>query len=326
MKIQLGWKGVTAIVGLAIAAILLGWGFYNQYKSANNYKQLLSIKNKELMTANLKIGRAATKLVEQKLLHESTVKTLNKEWQKEIQERKALLSQYSELKAELVAEKKKVKVVTKVVYRDKVKEIKIDLPPDRIFVRNGDSYKQITSIPWQYSDFRIDISGDALKKELSYRLHQIFRARLIETELPSGGYNHYAEIYEVDPKGKKVGKLKITKYEVLKKRIRDKRFFWWAPKVDLNVSLGLNLSPEFTWGIAAGFSPSGYGRTKNDLMLRFVKFNLGINRENGYVSVTPITYNIGDPLPLVSNIWIGPEVGLDFERNVFAGINLGVVF
>jgi len=224
-------------------------------------------------------------------------------------------------------EKKKKKTITRIVYQDK----EIDLPTGKLFVKLEDgTYKKITSLTYSYKDFRIAINGDAVKKEISYKLNQRFKAVLVESKIPGGAFNHYASLYELDDKGKVVSKLTLTNFTVIKSPELPPRFMWWNPKLDLMFGGGITHRLGGVWLADIGLSFMSYGRTTNDIYWKFPRIGVGLTSgsDSGLsITLSPVQYNIGHQLPLISNLWISPFGGWDFvNQSGLVGLGISVVF
>jgi hypothetical protein len=311
------------VLVFAIGAV----AFY-QWRSVQSTKELLKLKNEQLQQANLELGRAKTTIVEQKDLHRSIVSGLEEEIKKEIKERNALITQYSELEGLYQAEQKKRRIITRILTNERNTNRIVDLPKGKIFLREEDgTYTQVESMAWSYKDFRITITGDAVKQTLSYKLHQKFKGKFVETKLPTGGSNHYAKFYELDDKDKVVGELKLSRFDVFKVNTLQPKMFRWNPKLDLAV--GGSLDTSLKGGVVAdvGVSFMSYGITNNDIKWRFLRFGIGLRNKNLSLSFSPFQYNIAQHLPLVSNIYLSPILGYDFGNLIphFGG-QLSVVF
>jgi hypothetical protein len=289
------------LVILALGAVLI-W----QWNSKRNLEDLMNQRTSELQKANLELGRANTKIGDANLL----ISKLSSQVQEEIEARNALLVILADLQASYEVEKKKVKTITKILYKDRL----IDLPAGRMFVRLDDgTYQEVKSITYSYKDFRIQIEGDAIQGTLSYKLNQRFRALFAETHGPGGVINHYAELFELDDKGKDVGKMKLEKFDVVRSDILPTKMMWWNPKLDLGVGFGSNSHLDFAWVTDIGISLSAYGRTPNDIDWRFFRFGAGMSGSYGFsLSFAPVQYRIAKFLPLVSNIWLNLYGGYDF--------------
>lgn len=303
------------LVCIAIACV----AFY-YWNNNRNLQALLETRNSELMQANLEIGRANTKIADANAL----VSKLSDQIKDEIKQRKAILTLYAELETRYEAEKKKVKTITKILYKDNY----VDLPKGKLYFRAEDgTYEEVKSIRYSYKDFRIDIEGDAIEKTISYKLHQRFRATFVESQLPGGGKNHYAELYEMDDESKDVGKMKLDRFDVYRSEDLPAKIWWWNPKLDLMIGGGISHIANFIWVVDLGLSISGYGTTSDDLKWRFFRIGTGFTAEGFSLTFSPAQYNIAKNLPLLSNVWVSPYVGRDFGQSVWHfGTGISVVF
>jgi hypothetical protein len=319
-------RRVSKIWQVILVAAVLGLGVLSLsfYKKNSDLQKLATARNTELMKANLDLGRAHTKIGDANAL----VSKLGKRIRQEIKAREAAVASYGELQLKYEAEKKKVKTLTKIVYKDRTTEKVVDLPKKKLFMRQDDgTYKEITSLLYSYKDFRIVIEGDAVKQTLSYKLTQRFRGQLVETHLPTGGKNHYATFYELDEKGKDIGKLKLEKFEVIRSEDLPRKMMWWNPKLDLAVGGGVTHKLDGIWLADVAFSLSAYGRTSDDLLWRFFRVGAGLTNNGFSLTFSPVQFNLGKHLPLISNIWLTPYGGYDFGSGAGqTGLMVGVVF
>lgn len=309
------------VLFIACAGLTVMW--VNSRSEVSGLRGILEQRVTELQRANLELGRAETRIGDANLM----IEKLNKQVQEEIKKNQAALRLYAELEALYETEKQKVKIITKIVYKDR----EIPIPAGKIFVKLDDgTYQEVSSMKFGYNDFRINITGDAIKQELSYKLHQKFRIIFVESQLPTGDRNHYAELYEIDEQGKDVGKLTLTNFKVIRSEELKPKMMWWNPKLDLN--LGYTFSPkglDHGWSGTVGLSFSAYGATPDDISWRFFRFGVGISQSAALLDFSPFQYNVGKKLPLISNLWIGPSVGviLNSEKKAITiGTGIGVVF
>lgn len=304
----------AAVVGLVLVTLA-------QYRKL---QQQVSLSEGKVQHANLALGRAQTQLADAR----KQISQLTDDLQKEIRDRKAIVTAYGELLGLYEAEQRRVKTITKVIYRDKHSDVTVDVDKEKLFFLGRDSkYYPVTSLTYRYSDFRIDIDGDAVKETISYRLHQKFAGQLVETKLPSGAYNHYFKLWELDGNDKPVGQLKLTKFEVIRGQDDPPLFRWWNPKLDLALAAGARTNAEFHWDGTLGVSLASYGN-KEILSWRFIRLGLGLASHNGLaLTATPAAFNLGSVLPLISNLWLEGHVAYDLIHQVPAiAFGLSVVF
>lgn len=312
---------VVVLIGLLILC-------YTQYAAKNEALSLLSQTNQQLMAANLEVGRAKTEIMSMKKVHAIAVEKLSEDLKKEIKARQALIVSYGELQAELNTEKKKVKVETKIIYKDRIVTVDKPLPPGSLFSKKDDgTLEEVLSIPWRYSDFRISLEGDAYKGILSYKLHQKFKAQIIETKLKTGARNHYVKIWELDGEGKEVVELKLTNFTVIRGDELTPYWSWFNPKIDLGLSFAVSHTADISYLADIGISLSSYGTTVNDLSWRAFRFSLGFVPDGVTVGFSPAAYNVARVLPLVSNLWVTPTVSYSFySKSAIFSLGISVVF
>lgn len=325
-----------ASIGLSVALTLcmglLGKVGCDNMKLEERTSQL----NAELMQADLEKGRAETQFGDAK----KYIKELESTVQDEIKAREAEVTRYGELDARYRALKKKKQATkTEIVYRDgPVVEVPAELKLVTGLLYQATSPTTLVSVGelfGEYKDYRLYINARVLpypnderstKWEFGYQLDLRLQAKFVETITPTGAINHYAEIYEVDPQGKHVGKFEIERFQYVVEKPDQKQWFWWAPHVDLGVlMLAGTVPPRFTTGGSFGFSPFAYGLTVNDLDWRFLRVSFDLSDGLPGVGLTPVVYNLGQLIPLISNFWVGPHVGYGMPGEWKVGLFLGVM-
>jgi len=98
-------------------------------------------------------------------------------------------------------------------------------------------------------------------------------------------------------------------------------FSWRDPRLTLGIGGGIGVHPTFQGTAQAylGFSFLSYGS------FRFLALSGGFDFINNTAifSLAPFSYNIGDPLPLLSDLWLSPAVGVDHTGEISVSILLG---
>jgi hypothetical protein len=176
-----------------------------------------------------------------------------------------------------------------------------DLPMARVFY-----HPEIEDDPWTIQNFPL-------------RLH----TNVLQTEQEDGTYSNYIETYftndfVLSSKGKKY--YFDSDIQWAKREIKDKKF-------SFNMRLGLtgNVSQESVFpGLDLSFF--SYGRTKRDLDWRFLSLGLGYGDDKLYGYIIPFQYNIGNFIPLIENMYIGPMFGVSTESETIYGGSLSVLF
>lgn len=113
------------------------------------------------------------------------------------------------------------------------------------------------------------------------------------------------------------------------------QMYWFNPVLDLNGFVGGNVYPFANWGgnqasvLAGGFdfglSFSSYGETKADSWFRLFRLGIGYDasRNAGHFSFAPFLLNVGKPLPLITNLYIAPQVAFDSAGGLIVGVGIG---
>lgn len=317
------------------ASFLLSTGLLGKVGCQNFELQATNEKlNKELMQSNLELGRAKTEFGDAN----KYIKTLEQGIQDEIKEREATATRYGILQAKykkLVKDKKATKV-EKVYVEGKTIEV-----PAELELARGQLYEAVTEktlVPVEklsgtYEDHRLKIQTDvnsypnnerAVDFSFNYALNLKLEAQLVETLTPTGAVNNYITIYEVDNEGKRVGEFELTKFEMIVEKPDKKQFFWWAPHIDIAALALVDTRPQFVPGGSIGFSFMGYGLTKNDLDWRFLRVSMDLTDSIG-IGLDPVQYNLGQHIPVFSNLWLGAHVGYGLEGRWQLGLSLGAM-
>jgi hypothetical protein len=116
------------------------------------------------------------------------------------------------------------------------------------------------------------------------------------------------------------------------------KWFWFNPKLDVNFIVGgmVHKFAEgpghpnniFSMGVDLGVSLSSYGETKIDSWFRLFRFGLGYNaeRQAGTISFAPFSFNVGKPLPLLTNLYFAPQIGVDTGGGITVNMGIGPQF
>ena len=327
---------ILVIIALSIFCI---WQWRDKAQTA----ALLTTSTQQLQAANLEIGKAHSQLVSEGLIHQAALSSLDKQLQDEVKKRKALITLYAQLQAKYDAAVEHEETLTSLVEKlSKAKTI-ADLTEGTLFYKKTDgTLSEVTSIGWNWEDFRLTLKGETttdgldsnsvikIKHNVSYKLHMKIKAQFIQAKLPNGVDTHYAKLFELDAQNKPIGELELTQFEVLTTNALASKMQWWNPKIDLGIGAGINNKLGFAWMGEIGVSLSSYGKTKNDNSWRFFRFGIGVTGEKDMsLTFSPAQWNLGSTgiIPLISNTWIFPFVGMTpINPNVFGGLGLSVVF
>ena len=155
-----------------------------------------------------------------------------------------------------------------------------------------------------------------------------FKTNIIETTDDDGNPKRYAEAW-VENHWSTLGKeadgsytkfpvdLKITNWA---KRVDKDKKFWYNPR------LGFTGIASDTMAVGLHLGLFSYGTTKADSDWQFMSFGLAASNDTELAFFTPVKYNIGKPLPLMDNLFIGPTGYLDSDSDYNFGISISTLF
>jgi len=318
---------VSLVIALAVALSLTGKMAWDK-RELNRANSAL---NEQLMQANLEVGPAHTQFGNA----EAYAKDLEKGLQAEIDARNAEITRYGELLAKYNISKK-FKGKGEIIYVQGPKTKRDKFTTGQLYTAIDErTLKAVGRIEAQYQDIRIDALcrftpdpdiAPRIPFEFDYNLHLLLAGELVETLTSSGAVNHYFNLWELDENGKRLERLEISKFNTIVNDQRTTQFYWWTPKLDVGVLLGFRGNGQFSPGGSLGVSAMGFGLTKNDLSWRFLHLSMDLSGQAG-VGFDPFQYNLGQNLPLISNLWISPHFTyfLSKDREWMLAIMFGAV-
>lgn len=96
--------------------------------------------------------------------------------------------------------------------------------------------------------------------------------------------------------------------------------FWFNPRLQLGVGVGPVVYPKLTAEVVPTLQVSlfSYGPHRRQTTWNFLGLGIGMHTQNPspVVSISPVNYNIGEPLPLLENLFIGPTLSVDISGNI----------
>lgn len=156
-----------------------------------------------------------------------------------------------------------------------------------------------------------------------------YYTKVIETENRDGTFNRYAEMHL---ENNQMEETKGNQYPIKLKsiewaKVEKKECSWmWNPRLGFGlISTTEYIAPTLDLSIAS------YGRTRRDLDWRFISFGLGITKDSDdsvtfIGSFEPFSWNIGNALPLVENIFVGPVGVIDSNSTMELGAKVVIPF
>ena len=170
-------------------------------------------------------------------------------------------------------------------------------------------------------------SDDKRWKTGTYPLE--YYTKIIETENRDGTFNRYAEMHlennQMDETEGKQYPIKLENIEWAKVEKKEKSWMW-----NPRLGFGLIASPDYV-APTLDISIASYGRTSRDFDWRFVSLGLGANKTSDddivfIGSFEPCSWNIGNVLPLVENMFVGPVWAIDSNSETKLGVKTVIPF
>lgn len=120
----------------------------------------------------------------------------------------------------------------------------------------------------------------------------------------------------------KIFRIKGITSKVLQAPEPPTEFDWWDPSLYLIAQPGIVVYDHITTSLSLSlaFSIWSYG-----ISWRFLGVSLGYDAfQNAFrASLIPVLYNVGEPLPFLSDLWIGLDVGVSHETDISIGLVIG---
>ena len=302
-------KSIVLVVGLCIFT----WGIYQAFSEWKNHFELKNelINEQMIKLADNIVNQRAeinTKLLEQRMkeLDKRIIDLVNSRDQQitDIGKSISSLSQsFHESQSNYHNDEDESKDYDEVAIfnKDITSEDDSPLPLGwAIYSPNIDSEEK-----WTVGNYKLNFEHQIVLAENDERLDVIMEAWITpEGYFPNGEVKKFP--------------LKIDEVNWIRKEPESKWGF--NPRLALGVSLGTEVYPNL------GVSFFSYGKTKRDMDWKFLKFSIGGNNDNIFLQLNPVEYNIGNVIPLIENIFIGPYINLSDDSEYGFGLGLNVPF
>jgi hypothetical protein len=149
---------------------------------------------------------------------------------------------------------------------------------------------------------------------------------------------HHKLEYSVPGKDpKKIYRINLLSSDYIQMSLKN-RMFWFNPILDLNFFAGGRVygfadgpgHPEsiVSLGVDLGLSLSSYGETRINSWFRLFRIGAGYNieRRAAHFSFAPFAFNIGEPLPLLTNLYLTPQISVDTAGGFSVNLGIGPQF
>lgn len=102
--------------------------------------------------------------------------------------------------------------------------------------------------------------------------------------------------------------------------------FRFNPALYIGMDAGISDSVEFDSYPGLTLSLFNYGKFKDRSDWTFLSVGMGyaIVNDRFIFTLNPVNYNISNHIPLVNNLYAGPSIALDFDKNVYLSLGIHV--
>ena len=162
--------------------------------------------------------------------------------------------------------------------------------------------------------------------KVSYQTFPLdFKANIVSAEAGEEE-KRYVEVWVENNfvKGSKGQKHPIELKEVKWAMAKPNEKAWsWNPRLSFGASFTNN-----AYYPSLGMSLLSYGRTDRDMDWKFFNFSFGGDSNNFFVDAVPFEWNLGNRIPLVENLFMGPNIsyGVSLEDETKEDLSYGLKF
>jgi hypothetical protein len=316
------FKLALIIIGGLVVLGGIGYGIYEAYGLYTRYQSVIADNTR--LSENLTQAESFGKNAEQKL------KDLNNEYSTLLARYDARVSAYSELYAAYVVLQTAQTHATGSIPDSTTDSV--PCPPTGVCDQQTclPLFKE-EQVRFDWADQRLDL-GIELKRldlnvwnaKIQYLLHQKFKLVLIETtDNKTGAKNLNAELTEIDDAGSDIGRLTITEFKYVSEDNLKLGMHWWKPSLHLGIQQPLWSQSNWYPKPSLVFFTSAWQKNADVDLFNFFGVGLAVDTQGWMMfSFTPVAYNIGEPIPLINDLWIGLLFGVDLKAQMTVGISL----
>lgn len=156
-----------------------------------------------------------------------------------------------------------------------------------------------------------------------------FELNIVETQSKDGTENRYAEMFMSNDQMKETRgqlfpvKVKDIKWE--KAPLREKSWSF-NMRISAYANTMVNEAGDGIFAPGLGVSFFSYGRTDRDIDWKFLGIGAVYDGKDPYLFVEPFSWNVGNVLPVVENLFIGPIGGMNTSGEWSLGVGLSIPF
>ncbi len=338
MKLNLNVWDITKSVA-AIALVIFVWFYLGTFIDNINtrptipHEVLVKLEENKLMLQNMRANDAEAEALIARLKKEKGEQAALLEYVRIENEKKdAILEEVGVIVAKLERTVTKLRTAATVSKEAaKTGDVKEDarrklLAYEMKKIYSKDAKGQEFPIAWAM--YFPNQTSDKKWKTGTYPLE--FHTTIVESGTEKGTFDRAVEFHIENNTNKETrGKefpITLTSLEWEKFERKEKQFYFLNPRIGLGATFTNNdIAPKLD------ISLSSYGKTKRDMDWRFLIFGIGAAKDSddkwkGIGSFEPFSWNLGQALPLIENLFTAPIITYNTDSDVSYGVGFSIPF
>jgi len=302
-------------IGVVVVALFFMYNLFNKTNESNRIFQekLITITDNSMKRQGIAANNVEVKMLKKEF--EAEKSEILKAFEEQKKKTGEVLDELGQVKAKM-NQTRTLRVASDKIYKKETQDPKRWYFFKKITVKNKDGENVPVAwamfYPYQDPDKQWKYGTYAMKTDVN----------IIESQNTDDTFNRYAEV-KVFGKDNKELPVKLTDLKWEKIELTEKKWNFWNPRLGFSF-LG-NTDSDIGFGLNLSFM--SYGKTNRDMTWRFLTPGVGIlNEDEYYFSFEPFSYNLGEQLPLIENMFIGPTLTYSDKFDTSYGIQFSVPF
>lgn len=155
-----------------------------------------------------------------------------------------------------------------------------------------------------------------------------FEMNIVESQ-SKDGENRYAELFVLNNQMKETRgqrfPIEVKDIQWEKAPLREKSFAF-NMRISAYANAIVDSEGESAFAPGLGVTFFSYGRTDRDMDWKFFGVGAAYDGDDAYLFVEPFSWNLGEALPLIDNLFIGPVGGINIEGEWSIGAGISIPF
>jgi len=176
---------------------------------------------------------------------------------------------------------------------------------------------------WSIADEFVRIDYDRITSKINWQLNAKIELEGIEKTDPYGNRRQIERVFLKSLiSDNRYPILWTASYITLKDKI--KLFHWWNPRVQSDLMF---LGDDIEYGLSVNLASFGVKEYVEETYMYFASFGVASNfKDKGYITFTPLKYNVGKALPLISNLNVSASLIWELNMPITTGVRISLGF